>query len=248
MTSRKSKSKSKSKSKLPTQIFYNKYVLYGLFFLSILNVLKLLHYNQLKAISIFFIAGAFFSFFTKNMIIIMGASIIISSIYSMTQHRLRHKGKSWKSVYEGMENEDHGEEHGEEHDEEHDEEHGEEHGEEQDKKVLKEGVRGCKGKPCKIRPKALNDEDEVDKDYIDKSSTIENSFAQYEKLLGPNAMNKLSEETTKLMKRQKTLLKQMKNATPAIENMQTMINNLKDEDLKSIKNKFSNIMSSIKND
>ena len=243
MASHKSKlkSKSKSKSKLPTQIFYNKYVLYGLFFLSILNVLKLLHYNQLKAISIFFIAGGFFSFFTKNMIIIMGASIIISSIYSMTQHTLKRKGNSWESVYEGMENEEHEHEHDEEH-----EEHDEEHEEEQDKEVLKEGARGCKGDSCvKIRPKALNEEDEVNKDYIDKSSTIENSFAQYEKLLGPDAMNKLSEETTKLMKRQKTLLEQMKNAKPAIENMQSMIKNLKHDDLKSIKKKFSNIMSSI---
>lgn len=240
----------KSKSKLPlyTYVLYNTYVLYGLFFLAILNVLKLLHYNQLKAISVFFITGALFSFFTRNMIVIMGASIAASSLFCMSESMLkgksssssikRYSGSLWGSVYEGMENEGEGEE----------EEEAEEESEaeeEEEEAPLQEGARGCKGDACgKIRPKAL--QDDVDHSYVDKASTIENSYSQLSNLLGEDAMKNLSNETAKLVKQQQALMETMKGAGPVIENMKSMMNSLNTDDMKSMQKDMSGLISKIK--
>lgn len=239
----------KSKSKLPlyAYVLYNTYVLYGLFFLAILNVLKLLHYNQLKAISVFFITGALFSFFTRNMIVIMGASIVASSLFCMSESMLKkrssssiqgYSGSLWSSVYEGMENE-------EEAEEEVEEEAEEEAEEEDDDAPLQEGARGCKGDACgKIRPKAL--QDNLDHAYVDKASTIENSYTQISNLLGEDAMKNLSNETAKLVKQQQQLIETMKGAGPVIENMKSMMNGLNTDDMKSMQENVSGLMSNMK--
>jgi hypothetical protein len=234
----------KSKSKLPlyAYVLYNTYVLYGLFFLAILNVLKLLHYNQLKAISVFFITGALFSFFTRNMIVIMGASIAASSLFCMSESMLKkrssssiqgYSGSLWGSVYEGMENETEAEEEAEAEEEVEAEEEAE-----AEKEPLQEGARGG------IRPKAL--QDNVDHAYVDKASTIENSYSQISDLLGEDAMKNLSNETAKLVKQQQQLIETMKGAGPVIENMKSMMNGLNTDDMKSMQENVSGLMSNMK--
>lgn len=242
----------KSKSKLPlyAYVLYNTYVLYGLFFLAILNVLKLLHYNQLKAISVFFITGALFSFFTRNMIVIMGASIAASSLFCMSESMLKkrssssiqgYSGSLWGSVFEGMENETEAEEEAEAEEE----SEAEDEAEEEAEAPLQEGARGCKGDACgKIRPKAL--QDDVDYAYVDKASTIENSYSQLSNLLGEDAMKNLSNETAKLVKQQQALMETMKGAGPVIENMKSMMNGLNTDDMKSMQKDMSGLISKIK--
>lgn len=243
MAPRKSKSKSKSKLPLSSYILYNTYILYGLFFLAILNVLKLLHYNQLKAISVFFITGSLFSFFTRNMIIIMFASVVASTLFCMSESVVKKKSSSssfisgysgnlWGSVYEGMEDK---------------EEPEPEEGPEEEKEPLQEGARGCKGDACgKIRPKSLNDDEEVDNAYVDKGATIENSYSQLSNLLGEDSMKKLSNETAKLVKQQQELIGTLKGAGPVIKNMTSMMEGLNTEDMKSMQENMSGLMSKIK--
>ena len=241
----------KSKSKLPfyAYVLHNTYILYGLFFLAILNVLKLLHYNQLKAISVFFITGALFSFITKNMIIIMGVSIVASSLFCMSESMLKKsfscssiKGYSG-NLYEGMENEGDSNKADEADDDDND--HASEAGEEKEKEPLQEGARGCKGDACgKIRPKAL--QEDVDYSYVDKAATIENSYSQLSNLLGEDAMKNLSKETAKLVEQQQALMKTMKGAGPVIENMKSMMNGLNTEDMKSMQKDMSSLISNMK--
>lgn len=248
MAPRKSNSKSKSKLPLSSYILYNTYILYGLFFLAILNVLKLLHYNQLKAISVFFITGSLFSFFTRNMIIIMFASVVASTLFCMSESVVKkssssssfisgYSGNLWGSVYEGMEDKEEEEEEPEEPEE----------PEEEEKEPLQEGARGCKGDACgKIRPKSLNDDEEVDNAYVDKGATIENSYSQLSNLLGEDSMKKLSNETAKLVKQQQELIGTLKGAGPVIKNMTSMMEGLNTEDMKSMQENMSGLMSKIK--
>jgi hypothetical protein len=248
MAPRKSKSNSKSKLPLYSYFLYNIYVLYGLFFLAILNVLKLLHYNQLKAISVFFITGSLFSFFTRNMIVIMGASIVASYIFCMSESILKsrpsssssiqgYSGSLWGSVYEGMDNEADAEADAED-------DADDDADAEKEDEPLQEGARGCKGDSCgKIRPKALQDEDAVDDTYVDKASTIENSYSQLSNLLGEDNMKNLSNETAKLVKQQQQLIETMKGAGPVMDNMKSMLNGLNSKDMMSMQNNMSGLIS-----
>lgn len=61
-------------------ILYNKYVLYVIFFICIYDLLQMLLIQNYSAIGAFLFTGIFTSFFSKNMIVILFISLIVSFV------------------------------------------------------------------------------------------------------------------------------------------------------------------------
>lgn len=189
----------------------------------------------------------------------MGASIVASSFYCVSESIVKkslfipgYSGNLWGSVYEGMEDKEEVEPDGPdgpdgpEGPEGPEGEDGPDGPDGKEKEPIQEGARGCKGAACdKIRPKSLNDEEEIDHAYVDKGATIENSYSQLSNLLGEDSMKKLSAETAKLVKQQQELIGTLKGAGPVIENMKSMMDGLNNTDMQSMQENVSGLISKI---
>ena len=75
-----SKTKSAKMKDYFTQLMYNKNILCFMFSIAVINLLLYLQYNYFGSIIIFLIIAVLTSFFTKNMIIILASSILITNI------------------------------------------------------------------------------------------------------------------------------------------------------------------------
>lgn len=83
----------------------------------------------------------------------------------------------------------------------------------------------------KIQPYALEEDEEVDPVYIDKSKTIENAYANLDKYLDSEGLKKLSSDTNNLIKKQSQLMDSMKHMGPLIKNMDGIMKNLNNTDM-----------------
>lgn len=61
-------------------ILYNKYVLYVIFFICVYDLLQMLLIKNYSAIAAFLFTGIFTSFFSKNMIVILFFSLVVSFV------------------------------------------------------------------------------------------------------------------------------------------------------------------------
>ena len=83
----------------------------------------------------------------------------------------------------------------------------------------------------KIQPYGLDEDDEIDPVYIDKSKTIENAYANLDKYLDGEGLKKLSNDTNNLIKKQSQLMNSMKHMGPLIKNMDGIMKNLNNTDM-----------------
>lgn len=75
------------------KLLTNKYVLYFVFFLAITNVLGYLVMNKLNAVIFFALIGLLMSYFSKNMIVVLGVCILATNLIMAN-----------KTLREGLEN------------------------------------------------------------------------------------------------------------------------------------------------
>lgn len=92
-----------------------------------------------------------------------------------------------------------------------------------------------------IQPASLDEEDDIDSVYIDKSKTIENAYASLDKYLDSDGIQKLSTDTNTLIKKQSQLMDSMKHMGPLIKNMDGIIKNLNSTDM----SQFTTIQSNL---
>ena len=96
-----------------------------------------------------------------------------------------------------------------------------------------------------IRPGTIDDDDEIDGSYIDKSSTIETAFSLFDNVLGGDGMKRLSDETTMLVDRQKQLIDSIDKMGPVMKNMSGIMNKLGgSKKIEDIQDKLGNIVKS----
>jgi len=180
--------------------------------LSILNILHVLVNNDIPCLCMFIVTATATYYFTKNMKIVLGIPLVLSSFYSCSMF-----------VKEGLENNKNEEETEEETDE-----------ETEEKK--KEKFVGTK-----LQPKALHDDDEVSDVYIDKSQTIENAYASLDEYLDSEGLQKLSKDTNNLIKKQSQLMNSMKQMGPLMKNMDGIMKSLNDTDMSQFSNVQDNL-------
>jgi hypothetical protein len=235
-----------------SKMLENKYVLYFVLFLTLINLLGYMLLGNFNAI-IFFILAAFLTAnFSKNMIVVLSIPLILTSVFMV--------GKAVKEGFEEMKP--------------HDERMNDIDKQIKEKKdkvdeLIKAGVNTDDDKKKlkdlnneiddlnKQREKLLTeknekkDEKKDDKkdekssetptekmstmykkeNRIDYASTVEDAYDDLNKILGGNGIKQLTDDTQNLMKQQMQLADAMKSMTPLMEQAQNL---LKGFDMKSL--------------
>lgn len=81
------------KINMPMSILKNVQMLYFVFFLSLINVVWLVYYNKIKSIIIFASCCLAFYLINKNMIFVLGLSLVIVNIASLVNTKEGYKNK-----------------------------------------------------------------------------------------------------------------------------------------------------------
>lgn len=206
-----SKKSRKSSSAVSVQsLLKNKWILYVMLIVSVARSVQLLYINDIQTLTLFIGVAVLTYFFTKNMILILGTGLIVSSIC--------------KSTKEGMENNNNNEE--KTNIATMDDPSGSQQEPEPEPECAQDD-EDCKKKREKfhtrLAPKSLDEEDDLDQSYIDKGKTIENAYASLDKLIGKGGIDKLSDETNKLLENQQKLMQSINTIGPLMKNMNSMV-------------------------
>ena len=220
----------------------NKFVLYFISTISILNLVGYLVKNNLAAIVLFIFIGFITANFSKNMIYILLIPLVLTNLLIALgflnklgfREAFKHKKGKRKILKEDDEEE--------EHDEPHDEEDDEEEVEEDDKQDFSENVKSStevetgKKRASKRNGFAnLDDEDmSVVNTKIDYAKTVENAYDSLENILGGDGMKKMTGQASKLAKNQQQLFKAIDKMEPLMNMATAMLDKLENSSLAKI--------------
>ncbi|RZD39633.1 MAG: hypothetical protein CXT73_07395 [Methanobacteriota archaeon] len=193
-------------------LLQNKYVLYLVLFIAVTNVLGYLAIEDFNSLMVFIAICALASYFSKNMIVILGSAILGTNIlYANSRMREglknKDKDKKKKDVKEQM-------------------------------KSRFASSRPAKA----ARAATEEEEDEVDSTRIDYAATMEQAYDNLNKMLGDGGMKNLTKDTKGLMDQQKELMGQLKDFAPLMEQAGSMLDKLGGMDnLKGLMGKMGGI-------
>jgi hypothetical protein len=214
------------------KLLQNKYVLYLVLFIAIANVLGYLAIEDFNSLMVFIAICALASYFSKNMIIILGSAILGTNIL-YANSRMREGFGSAKKKHSKAEEKLKGLE----------KELGvEESDGKKKKKKKKDGFKGGFSSSRPPRAATEEEEDEVDSTRIDYAATMEQAYDNLNKMLGDGGMKNLTKDTKGLMDQQKELMGQLKDFAPLMEQAGSMLDKLGGMDnLKGLMGKMGNI-------
>jgi len=206
----------KYNKKSMNSIFKNKYFLYFIFIIAFFNLLGYLGSKNYKAIVCFGLITFLTTFITKNMSIVLLVAIIITVIVTpflslvkegmdniKTDDKKKDKNNESKEnnnmssnldTYDGEKNQENGIENEVENVESLD--------------TLNKGISGGSKKT---------------NNYVDLASTLEESYDNLNNMLGSGGINKLTDDTKKLMEQQGKLYKNMEAMTPLVSSAKKML-------------------------
>ena len=179
------------------KLLQNKYVLYLVLFIAITNVLGYLAIEDFNSIMVFIAVSALASYFSKNMIIILGSAILGTNVL-YANSRMR----------EGMKDTD-----------------PEKKKKKEKEKFATQFPSSRPAKAAKAA-EASDEEDEVDTNRIDYAATMEQAYDNLNKMLGDGGMKNLTKDTKGLMDQQKELMGQLKDFAPLMEQAGSMLDKL----------------------
>ena len=196
-------------------ILKNKYVLYVLLVLAIINVLGYVGLQDYDSLALFVAVGVLSTYFSKNMAVNLLLAIVVTSLIAVN-----------KRVMEGMKNKE-------------DDEEKPKKKKEGMKEGMKEGNTECKqdsdctgsGEKCldskcktgfqnNVPPSspASVDEDDDDAvgDRIDYAATMEQAYDNLQTMLGDDGIKSITTETKKLVSQQKDLMQTLNSMAPVL--------------------------------
>ena len=74
------------------EILHNKYVLYAVFMMALIDFLYLGYVNDMNSVYIFVLMIILLTFFNKNMIIILGIALIVTNVLKLNDVRILEEG------------------------------------------------------------------------------------------------------------------------------------------------------------
>ena len=189
----------------------NKMVLYVVLFLAVTNLFGYLMTRNFDAVILMLVVGIVVSNFTKNMIIILGVTVLATGFAA--------SNKLIGSVIEGMED---------------DIDDDEEEVVDKTKNKKKEGHTRLRPKKVSQKTEKNSDEEEDEvvvgadeteqkgatggkQSNIDYASTLEKAYDNLDTLLNSDAINKMSDETERLGQKQKQLMKNIDKLEPMMQ-------------------------------
>ena len=213
------------------KLLQNKYVLYLVLFIAISNILGYLAIEDFKSLMVFIAICALASYFSKNMIIILGSAILGTNIlYANSRMREGFDTKEIKKKAEEAKSEIEEKSSKKSHDK-----------KKKDKKK-QDGFKGGFSSSQPPRAATEEEEDEVDSTRIDYAATMEQAYDNLNKMLGDGGMKNLTKDTKGLMDQQKELMGQLKDFAPLMEQAGSMLDKLGGMDnLKGLMGKMGGI-------
>ena len=194
------------KMKAPA-ILKNKYVLYILLVVALLNVLGYLAIEDYKSLGLLISVGLLSTYFSKNMAVTLLVAIIVTSVVAVNdkvKEGLENKKEEKKEKKEGMKE-----------------------GNSQctqDSDCTGSGEK-CVDSKCKTgfqnnvppsTPAKVDDEDESPGDRIDYAATMEQAYDNLQQMLGEDGIKGITSETKKLVKQQKDLMGTLNQMAPVL--------------------------------
>lgn len=237
-----------------SKMLENKYVLYFVLFLTLVNLLGYMLLGNFNAI-IFFILAAFLTAnFSRNMIVVLSIPLILTSVFmvgkavkegfetksldeqikDINDDIKRKKDKLDDLVKAGLDTDD----------------------EKKKVKQLRDDIDDLNKQKDKLQKQKDDKKDDDKKDgkkdddkkdgkkdamstmykkenRIDYASTVEDAYDDLNKILGGNGIKQLTDDTQNLMKQQMQLADAMKSMTPLMEQAQNLLQGF---DMKSLSN------------
>jgi len=236
------------------KILTNKYVLYAVLFIAITNVVGYLAVEDYDSLIFFICIGVLSTFFSKNMIINLGVSIIATNII-FAGNRIREGMKNRKRKAKKKKKKDK---------------------EELTKKTNPSSATQQESKisnyvmdklpsPADTTSEAYtqknipsskpaaateSEEDGAIGKRIDYASTLEQAYDNLQNMLGPDGINGLSSETKNLVSQQKVLMQNLNDMGPVLKTAKETLDNLSGnmpnfENLQSMMKQFGGITSKL---
>ena len=205
----------------------NRYLLYILLFLAVTNLLGYLALRDFEAVTLFVVLGVVTSYFSKNMIIILGLAIIGTALFRGMGSRNLREGLAVKGVRgktkrarkkEALENPVDAEE------------------DEEDEEEV--AVENSEAASPPAKPATESEEDLSLGKRVDYAGTMEAAYNNLGRILGSDGVNNLTKETQTLMKQQTELMKQLEGLAPIMENAKEVMKTLESSGMGSMMSKF----------
>lgn len=213
------------------RLLKNKYVLYLVGLVALVDVLGYVMRQEFAAVLFFYLAGLVTYQYTKNMTVVLGTSLIATTVLHLLGNTLKMREGN-ENMKEGHPGDDSVKEEVVEDDvvEEHQGDDVEE--EEEDVEEYQNQV--------KLKPGMYNTPNKKQlQKQLGKASKLEKAYDDLEKVVGENSIKSMSSNTQNLIKQQNELLKQLKEVTPVLNEAMGSIGKIDLGGLTSLFNKVN---------
>jgi hypothetical protein len=196
-----------------SNLMTNKYVLYLVAGFAFFNIFGYMALGNINAVIFFILVSYIMTFFSKNMIIVLGVPLVFVNIFSL---------KNNTYSVEGMENND-------------DQKHSETINKINDEKQKKQSpmLPGTDHPINNSEEIGASNETKTDEHFevgrpknggskIDYAATIEGAYDELNNILGSEGIKNLTDDTQRLMKQQMELAQSMNSLGPMVEKMMPM--------------------------
>ena len=205
-------------------LLQNKYILYFILFIAVTNILGYLAIQDFDSLAVFIAFAILTSYFSKNMIIILGIALLGTNIiYANNKIRegLENKKKKKKSKKGGKNNDD----------------------DDDNETDSEDNTDTDSGDESDDEEEGFTIDDNTEKvPRIDRQATMDKAYANLNQMLGKGGMQNLTKDTQKLMGQQEDLMKQLKDFSPLMEQAGEMLEKLGGMDnLQGLVGKLGNI-------
>lgn len=186
----------------------NKYVLYVLLFLAMMNVIAFLATDNFISLAIFALIGVLVSYFTKNMSMVLIVTLVVSSFLHITRKTVEtmvnkdDKKKNKKNKKEGMENQE---------------------DDFEDAAPVKESDSDEESDNEDEKSDEAPMMDKKKKGSVNHQKTIEEAYGNIENVLGNKNFKKMSKDAMTLMEQQEKLTESMNSMAPLIQNAGSLL-------------------------
>jgi len=240
------KAKFNSKS-IFNKLVNNKIVLYIIALICLFDILGYIMRYEFSAVLFFYLIGMITFNYTKNMTVVLGTALLMTSLMHLIRNMMRLK-EGFKEGKEAKETEETEETEPEETEAEGEKEQEEEGKEEEEKEKEDEKEEEFKNKKSKksgyqnqmkLNPGMYNspNKEQISK-QLGKAGQMEKAYDNLDKMIGQEGIKSISSHTKKLVKQQNELMKDLKDITPTLNEAVGAISKL---DLSKLGNMFDSV-------
>ena len=192
-----------------TKVLSSKILLNVIFAIAFIHVIGNLVMGNLHDVAFFILIGGLVSFFTKNMIVVLGVPIVFVSLFATSIMEGFQEGNKNRRKKEKKKEEE----------EEEEKEKVENETQEDDEDVKPAGKKNPEQFEVGKRKKGYD---------IDYASTVEDAYDDLNKILGGDGIKRLTSDTQGLMKQQMELTKAMEGLEPMFSKFEPLLDKAKD--------------------